>query len=228
MIRKNSQFTLFFLLIYFACNNLSCIQNESLNTSSKIDSITKAYQRDQFFSEIPMTEFGTYSYEYATVDRFSKLFDFVNIQSGVDSLEARIYFSYDLDSFQVVKIGFEKTKWIGSLHMYKDIISEERDSVLSTSMSSRYLFPVSGWSGFIDSLVILDFFTLPNCSEIENYSFATNGQSVLVEITGKHFYRIYSYFDPSMQDNNIKEAEKIKRIMAFLQRQLGFTMYKEI
>jgi hypothetical protein len=199
----------------------SCIEHQDSKIYA-LDSVLATFRRDTFYTEIPKTRLGSIGPEYETVRRSEKYLNLGNIDNGVDSIEIRIWYGYQIDTAQMVRITNNHHKWSGSLFTYS--FTEKNDVIKSVV----YKQPLIGWNIFISELVHMGLFTLPDADEIEDYVFATDASRILVEIAGKNMYRLYTYDEPRLQKSTVVQAKQIEKILAFIEKQFQFKMLEKI
>jgi len=85
--------------------------------------------------------------------------------------------------------------------------------------------PKFGWNVFIDSLVEMGLFSLPDCDNIPGYfsdGMATDELSYTVELASNKSYRIYGYFEPTQRSKKNLQAKKFMESLAFIKAQFDF------
>lgn len=206
-------FTGILLLLFASCSGFNKNEKET-----RTESVTKV---DTFIREIPAYR-NTPSMKQLKTN-IESLLKIPSLENGFDSLEIRIWYAYALrDKEQLVIIKHTDTSWSAELNTLTFHYSKNNDSILSISKQSISKYPKSGWNSFLLNLNKLDFYTLPDYKQIQNYDTGTDSDAITIEFATKNKYRIYTYIQPSMYTTKFKEAVQIECIMELIEREFEF------
>ena len=129
---------------------------------------------------------------------------------------------------QLVILKKVNSQWTGQLYSFIYNSNEKGDSVLSISKSMEVRNPRSGWDSFTKQLFNYNITNLPDETKIQNYFQIMDGDGVVVEISTKNKYRIYSYTKPILYRTKIKEAHDMEQILRLIESEFNFRPLRKI
>lgn len=151
------------------------------------------------------------------------------IRRGYDSLEIRISYNYGTpgsgdDSTLTLVIKNKEGKWASEILKF-DPDYHLQDSVFYSVISRRRgMVPATGWGNFIDTLFSFGLLNKPY-EEIEEGKNIVHGpNSIQIEVATKSKYIQYSYFVPSVYQNEYWQIEDLKGIIELLKKELNFNL----
>ena len=212
------------ILITFTFNSCQQRKNKTLDLNYALAQI----QADTFIRQIPILENGDPRRVYYNLREIEKDFKLNPIETGVDSIEIRFWFGYNLiDTLQCLRIYNTKKEWKGELITTSYIQNDKKALPWITTTQVKSKVPKSGWTFLINEIVKLGVITLPDANNIPDYAFATHSRSLIIEISTSKFYRLYSYDEPFYNSKKIQEAKYIEDIIHVLQDELQFKMLQK-
>ena len=216
-----------FLVAIISTLMFGCHKKESGPSQQLLDSAMGQFRKDTFYRDIPKSRTGDFGPEYLTIKRTEKIVDIRPIEYGVDSIEFRIWYGYQVDTIQMLSIRNANCKWRGEVYKFSAMKNDRYDTNFKINKQVVEKTPVSGWNSLLSQLIRLGIFTLPDDNNIFGYPYSTGGNQVIVEIAGSRFYRIYSYLGPSYLKDSIKEANQMAKILELIEKELDFrTLHK--
>lgn len=170
---------------------------------------------------------------YIGTDSQARIFDRImgldSIRNGYDSFELRVSYSYgspgskdDLTRTLVIKNHLGK--WKSEILKFKPDYPVTDSNFYSMYSERESIIPKSGWRNFMDSLFSYQLLKKPyeEIEEGKNMVHGPNG--VTIEVATKSNYAEYSYYLPSIYQNYYWQIEDLKRIVALLEKELGFKL----
>jgi hypothetical protein len=94
--------------------------------SNKQTQTVKEDQKQSFEKIIPKGKSGRVSYEYILQQRLTKEAGLKIIENGVDSLNIRIWYVYNLGFFQLADFKYEYKSWTGTFYTIRDDVDAMR------------------------------------------------------------------------------------------------------
>ncbi|HLK28670.1 MAG TPA: hypothetical protein VKT28_08815 [Puia sp.] len=189
----------------------------------QIQQCQKKMTSDSVNKEVPVSKSGKpYSY-YQNKSKVESALGLKTLENGFDSLQIRIWYSYAFsDSFQLVIIKRTENEWMCNLLSGKYNFETESNQIKSIEKTIHSKTPISGWNNFVVKLIKLNITTLPDENRISNYPEFADGDNIVVEISTKNNYRIYSYTEPEKTQNEIQEAKNLEAILFLIEREFDF------
>lgn|GEM_PF-3303968 len=121
-----------------------------------------------------------------------------------------------------------KGKWSGQFFTLVYHLSELGDSIKSITQKAEFREPKSGWTELKQKLLQLKVLSLPDYHTIPEYDQVADGDAVIVEVSSKKVYRIYSYQEPRMFQNKFWQAANMERILELIEKEFGFKPLREL
>ena len=196
---------IFLLLILssFFCNNNTKKNNLIKNTDSK-----------EFLKNIPKNKRGDFLVNPLFIEEVNRKLNIFSINKGFDSLCVRLWYYTTLEKSQMFEFSFKNNIWVGKSYI---LLYPHNDSSQIT-YSVEYKEPLNGWNNFNNILFNNNFYNLPDDYFIPKYNRAIHGAYIIVEISTKKYYRVYSYNEPKM-NSNFEEAKSIENVMETIEKE---------
>jgi hypothetical protein len=215
------------ILIGFAIitkSHASCDSHRVTNVSD-----VKEKSADTVIKEIPKDRNGNPRSYYRNKPQVEKLLGLSSIENGFDSLQIRLWYGYAFnDSSQLAVLTNSKGKWSGQFFTLVYHLSELGDSIKSITQKAEFREPKSGWTELKQKLLQLKVLSLPDYHTIPEYDQVADGDAVIVEVSSKKVYRIYSYQEPRMFQNKFWQAANMERILELIEKEFGFKPLREL
>lgn len=146
------------------------------------------------------------------------------IENGYSGLQVRFWIGHGyVDdpkySPQLIVIKKNADKITGELYTYQLKYNDAGDSAVAIEKRMEALNPASGWENFIDRIIKLDIFTLPDYEKIPGYYVSADSYGVVVEIAKPTKYRIYYLTDYIERKDEFKEAARMFEIMQLVEQE---------
>lgn len=220
--KKLTMFCVCIMVFFTGCIHIKAQTND-------FNRVVDSLKRDTFYIDAPKTRRGGVGAEFLSGRRLEKFYNLESIDRGYDSVNIRIWLGYDRYSTELINIINRGGVWLATITNYLNKKTSIQDTVFALEKSSKIKLPRDNWDSFIRKLTLLNLLTLPSDESIKNYD-QTTGESkrVLVEISTKFFYKIYSYTEPNRHVTYVSEAAQIEKILDYLQDQLQFRMREKI
>lgn len=204
------------LISYIICLLFSCNSPAKTNDSKtiKVQTIEK---------DINLNKRGDPPSYYLNKQIIEGKMGLMTLENGFDSIQIRIWYGYAfMDSAQMVILKKVNSQWSAELYSFIYNSNKSGDSVLSIDKSMEIRSPNCGWDSFTKQLFKFNITVLPDDSKIENYFEVMDGDGVVVEISTKYTYRIYSYKEPILYQAKIKEAHDMVQILNLIESEFNF------
>lgn len=203
--------------------------DKAKNNMFDLNYVLAQNKADTFVKKIPIVNKDEYSSVYYNVKEFEKDFKLSSIENGIDSIEIRFWYGYNIgDTLQCLRVFNLQNEWHGELITTYYTRTDNKNSRWEITNTVQKKYPRRGWDTFINKIVGLGIITLPDASNIPDYSFATHARVLIVEIATKKFYRLYSYEEPLYNSKRIKEAKSIEQIIEIIEDEFRFRMLQKI
>jgi hypothetical protein len=151
-----------------------------------------------------------------------RLMGLQSLENGFDSLQLRFWYGYArTDSSQLVVIARKGQIWSAQLYTFIYVMGDS-GKIISIKKDESSGSPKLGWKQFIQELYKLSIPTLPDKYSIKNYPEYTDGSSIIVEVATKRYYRIYSYKEPMMVQEQVQDAGKIEQALMLIEDQFEY------
>lgn len=222
----NNRIVMFTIMMHGVAILVGC--NHSVKKNMNEETVHSFDTLPGFKREVFIDRFGKYDYNYTfiqkDIERSKKL---KYLDRGFDSLAIRLWYVYFGPKTQIVEIKRKSESWEGQfLTIERQIKNSGKDTTVTIEQEVN-IIPKSGWELFIKKVLDLGITTKLGSSEIPNYDAPTDGDGVVVEISTKLKYRIYSYWSPGF-NSSIKEAKEIEDIMELIDKEFGINRLRKL
>ena len=223
-----SLIVVYFNYCTFNSKNKPMTKNSSNDSMEIFHPSTDTIIKPGFPRDISINYPGDNNYSFKLSQNIIKKAGLANIANGYDSIFIRLFYFYSFDSrVQIIEINKNDSMWFGT---YKLIYFqlEKMDSILSIQGLSIKKQPKNGWPTFSQTLFKLNITTLPDDSTIPEFDKGpADGNFVIVEVSTKKLYRLYSYINPNYF-KDIPEAKSIEAIMSFIDEEFEIERIRPI
>jgi hypothetical protein len=184
---------------------------------------------DTFPRDIPTGRTGLYPTYYLNKGYVETKMSLITLENGFDSIQIRIWYSYSFkDSSQLFILKYTNNSWNAELINFIYNLDPSGKTIESINKSSKVGVPKSGWKSFINKALKLGIIDLPDKTKIINYPEVVHGDDVIVEISTKTIYRIYSYKEPRLFQGKIKEAKRMEDILVLIEKEFNFNRLRRM
>jgi hypothetical protein len=154
------------------------------------------------------------SLDYLYARKYSEILGLENLESGVDSIEIRLWFDYSfIDTCQLISIKYENLKWQAKLTTFSFSRQQGVHSVVLKQKVDKSVTPKNGWDHFIEEINRYRILTNRSQNELVGFLTHTDGDGLCIEFATRSKYRIYSY---QLLGDNINRFEEIRNIEAII------------
>lgn len=194
--------------------------NQFTNYSNIVQTIPNRIM-DTVIKDIPLRD-GKPEIYYRNKPIVENLLGLSSLETGFDSLQIRLWYSYGRnDSAQLIIIKNTNRKWYGELYSLVYRSTEDGSRLASIPNSRRSIEPISGWKYFIDKLLQLQIYSLPDEGKIKNYPDWTEPSTIIVEMATLKKYRIYMYNEPASAQKKIWQAKNMEMILELIDHEFS-------
>ena len=209
----------------------------SLYSCQHDDSSTSNPYAAKILAQLNPTD--TFLYDFPTVNPYyekfirdqkqksEKFLGLPSLEGGFDSIQIRIWFSYDHFDYLLI-LQNHKKEWSANFCTFEAIYSKNFDSITSVEKTCRYKTPKSGWVKFIDSLFSLQILILPDYHKISGYKqyMPNDVTGATVELATRKVYRYYHLFEPEYMQSKFRQAGKMSSILHLIDRELDLHLFR--
>lgn len=166
---------------------------------------------DTFIRDIPEERLSPSFIEMAEKER--SLSGEESLENGFDEVQIRIAFSNSFGSEQVFRLIKKNDAWRGELDSLTFNYNENGGGLKSIDKVRNKIEPIFGWDKFVDSLMSLKIFSLPDMTLLPGYQIGSDGLAVTIETATPHSYRIYTYVNVNTYKDMFWQANNVSRIV---------------
>jgi hypothetical protein len=132
------------------------------------------------------------------------------LQNGVKGLQSRLFL-----------VEHNGNSWKGELYYFRDSFVKQQYIGAFLIEKTELRQSVRQWRELVSELFRLGVDTLPDYTQLPDYSLDADGDAVLVEIAQDGFYKTYSYPNPDYKRDEVKEAQQIMQIKNLIDKKFG-------
>ncbi len=210
----------FLIFSWIIIISFSCVKKVSNTAIIPICDSTLTLDTTNFEKQI-INKRGRILQNFIYVQDLIKRAGIKSYDNGYDSISVRLFYDgrkNDKPQTQVMQIRKNCEGWIGEYNLIDYYDENEKFKI---NVKKRYFsFPNSDWKEFTTKIFNLGITTLPDWSEVPSYNPANDGDMLVIEISTKTYYRLYTYLQPDI-DRNIKEVLKIRKILSLFENEFG-------
>ncbi len=191
-------------------------------------------ERNQTFDtvikkDIPLDKKGSPRSYYRNKKAVEEKLGIATLENGFDSLQIRIWYGYAFnDSSQLIILKNVTGKWSGELFSLIYMMNQEGDSIESINKVIVNGEPKSGWKYLIEKIINLNILTLPDYHTLSDYNQTADGDAVIIEVSTKNVYRIYSYQEPHMFQDKHWQAKNMEQILGLIEEEFNFKRLRKL
>lgn len=212
---------LHFLGILFSCS-------AQTNNSNKVTTISNQTS-DTVIKDIPLDKAGRPRSYYRNKEGVEEKLGLTTLERGFDSLQIRLWYGYAFnDSSQLVVLKNINGNWNGELYTLVYHFNEKGDSIKAISKEVVNRKPKSGWETLTKKLFDFNILTLPDYHTIPEYDQVADGDAVIVEVSSKKRYKIYSYQEPHMFQDKHWQARNMEQILELIEDEFSFKRLRKL
>lgn len=195
------------VIILFSCNDVKQDGKKADVTKDSITHDVPAYYSSADYQKMSQKQLALMGLE--------------SLQSGYPGQQIRVWFREKSDRLLILLQ--KDSDWHATLWNYSFNYDPVTDTLVSISKNEKDVVPKMGFQKFLDSLIALKIFTLPDYNLLPDYSIGTDSHSTVVEIGTPASYRIYSYADPVSHQKEFWQAKNIVLIEQLIKDQFNLT-----
>lgn len=203
---------------------ISCSNQADVTREDENKQVTAKILKD-----VPLNKKGQpYSY-YLHKPMIENKLGLSTLENGFDSLQIRFWYSYaSLDTSQLVILKYSNKKWNAELNDIIYNLNAKGDTIQSITKINKFGSPKNGWQPFADKLFAFGIDTLLDDSKVANYPDMMDGDNVIIEVSTKSKYRIYSYKEPAFVQSKIREARAVEQILELVENEFSFPRKRKL
>ena len=171
---------------------------------------------ESFTKDIPKDD--TLSYFKKKNSELIKSLGLNSLENGFNGLQIRIWRAAPfVEEKRLLILTQIDSNWKAELIMFTihNQLAQHKQSFIRN--------PSSGWKSFLDNLVRLDIFTLPDCDTLSaDYYKGNDADGVRVEFADNRSYRTYTYSCPDINEKKFIQAKKMMQIMRLIEDEFNF------
>jgi|SRR4029079_4795698 hypothetical protein len=216
------------LVLFVPILFLSCREDDSATPNPHAAKILAEVNcTDTFYYDFPRVNTYYDKFIREQKQKSERLLDFQPIEKGFDSIQIRMWFSYDYFEYLLI-LQNDKKEWSANFCTFEPVYSKKFDSIVSLKKACRYKTPKSGWIRLVDSLFSLQILTLPDYHKIPGYKeyMPNDVTGATVELATKKVYRYYDLFEPEFMRDKFRQAEKMSSILHLIDQEFDLNLFQ--